>query len=878
MVIDIPAIEERLRFYIRGLFCCHMSDLMVWYGMDYNAGIYTPDVSDQILAKAVADSTGAPVNCIVSYSRLIRNFGVPRYIDSCRRHGVLPNTAILSSFFKAEVKKSSQEPCSLEIFMDDLKDVDFLPLLDVCTDLDTSEIEAVDVRNESSCALNGEYALSLMRAINQKLRVVDLQDLSFGKDFLRDIFRSGLACQVLTLRSAHFRKLNLVGEFMQMHTLNLDFSSSLTSFQEDCFKCMPNLMCLSMCETRIRNLWTTVAALSKLPSLVELRFQHLQSCNGAGTSFISTSRKSDGTSDYSLPNRAPYVGESCFDTRKLTDHNLSAEDRLNSPYSFYDEVINHNIRSMVEDSSDDSEVEFSNHQDRYWLSNVFPVWNGQVPLQNEFTSWNQNGEESSGGGFPTSIADVSLKHMFCHVSPICYEKYYREYMIASLPNLKVLDSLPIGKIDRERATEIFSQYFEYLPYRWKHKESVVSVLQKREIKSTHVGLRTAKCRPSYPSGKSQYFYTRSLSAARVGSSTWPSFHPISLSGYGLGDEDRRFRPRQFEYHPSDSSLMVFGTLDGEVVVVNHENEHIVSYIPSLGAMNSVLGLSWLKKYPSKLIAGSDNGSLKLYDIQHIPRKVTGIYGSSGCVTFDEFDQLTSVHVNSTDELFLASGYSRNVALYDINTGKRLQVFNDMHHGHINVVKFANHSPSIFATSSFDQDVKMWDLRQKPIHPCFTASSSKGNVMVCFSPDDQYILASAVDNEVRQLLAVDGRLHLVFDIAPTRSSQNYTRSYYMNGRDYIISGSCDEHVVRICCARTGRRLRDISLEGRSSGSSMFVQSLRGDPFRDFNMSILAAYMRPGSKSEIVKVNLLASNGHSKDDSDRQHSCTSHSKGA
>lgn len=66
-------------------------------------------------------------------------------------------------------------------------------------------------------------------------------------------------------------------------------------------------------------------------------------------------------------------------------------------------------------------------------------------------------------------------------------------------------------------------------------------------------------------------------------------------------------------------------------------------------------------------------------------------------------------------------------------------------------------------------------------------------------------------QVKQLLAVDGRLHLDFGIAPTLSSQNYTRSYYMNGRDYIISGSCDEHVVRICCAQTGRRLRDISLE-------------------------------------------------------------------
>ena len=36
-------------------------------------------------------------------------------------------------------------------------------------------------------------------------------------------------------------------------------------------------------------------------------------------------------------------------------------------------------------------------------------------------------------------------------------------------------------------------------------------------------------------------------------------------------------------------------------------------------------------------------------------------------------QLTSLHINCTDEVFLASGYSKNVGLYDLGTGKRLQV-------------------------------------------------------------------------------------------------------------------------------------------------------------------------------------------------------------
>lgn len=75
----------------------------------------------------------------------------------------------------------------------------------------------------------------------------------------------------------------------------------------------------------------------------------------------------------------------------------------------------------------------------------------------------------------------------------------------------------------------------------------------------------------------------------------------------------------------------------------------------------------------------------------------------------------------------------------------------------------------------------------------------------------YYLLTSSCYQVKQLLAADGRLHLDFNIVSTGSSQNYTRSYYMNGRDYVISGSCDENVVRICCAQTGRRLRDLSLE-------------------------------------------------------------------
>lgn len=95
---------------------------------------------------------------------------------------------LLLLIIQAEVKRFCHEPCSLEIFLHHLKDIDFHSLLGICLELDGSEIEAVDVCNGSSCMLNGEYALVLMRAINKKLRVVDLKKLSFGKDFLRYIW------------------------------------------------------------------------------------------------------------------------------------------------------------------------------------------------------------------------------------------------------------------------------------------------------------------------------------------------------------------------------------------------------------------------------------------------------------------------------------------------------------------------------------------------------------------------------------------------------------------------------------------------------------------------------------------------------------------
>lgn len=165
------------------------------------------------------------------------------------------------------------------------------------------------------------------------------------------------------MRSSHFRKLNIVGKFFKLNVLNLDFSASLTSFREDCFTCMPNLKFLSLCETRISNLWTTSAALAKLPSLTELRFQNCLCWNASGSCSSSSGRKAHGT----LTDSRRYTDGSISNDEVVFDQNLNAEEE-----DIDIDDINFD-QSTLEYSSDDSEVDFSSHHQDFNMVELLPA-------------------------------------------------------------------------------------------------------------------------------------------------------------------------------------------------------------------------------------------------------------------------------------------------------------------------------------------------------------------------------------------------------------------------------------------------------------------------------------------------------------------------
>lgn len=107
-----------------------------------------------------------------------------------------------------------------------------------------------------------------------------------------------------------------------------------------------------------------------------------------------------------------------------------------------------------------------------------------------------------------------------------------------------------------------------------------------------------------------------------------------------------------------------------------------------------------------------------------------------------FNDMTSVHINSEDQAFMASGYHKSVPIFDLATGKRVLYFEDIHEKSINIARFANETPHLLATCSFDRAVKVWDMRVGSSAPIYTCASRSKNVLIAFSPDDQYMLTSA----------------------------------------------------------------------------------------------------------------------------------------
>lgn len=263
-------------------------------------------------------------------------------------------------------------------------------------------------------------------------------------------------------------------------------------------------------------------------------------------------------------------------------------------------------------------------------------------------------------------------------------------------------------------------------------------------------------------------------------------------------------PRQFEYHPQREDTLVLGTTDGELAVVNHDTGDVISAsrltyscllhhkaplacaprrrraarapahgstaAPGLQDVDSVLGLCWLRHNPDWFVAGSSRGRVEVCNYKPVRPCAPKSQASAAEGTpeaharpaaaqdsptihsapFEKFSRLTSVHVNSTDQvrgastrgalkrgrgpafpltlqraatqLVVVSGYSRTVRAYDLATSQVVRTFNNIHSDHINITRFAYHSPHVLSTTSFDRTVKLWDMREPGTKPIYVRAA------------------------------------------------------------------------------------------------------------------------------------------------------------
>lgn len=249
--------------------------------------------------------------------------------------------------------------------------------------------------------------------------------------------------------------------------------------------------------------------------------------------------------------------------------------------------------------------------------------------------------------------------------------------------------------------------------------------------------------------------------------------------------------RQFEFHPVRQGTLLIGRKDGVVAVVDHQTDtqsHVleVDHCP-------ILGLCWLHTRPQWALAGaSQSGTLALL------RYEEDRPGTMEQHRLEPFSHLSSLSVNCTDDLFMTSGFCLDVGLYDMITGRRMATFQGLHQNFINILRFANCSPHLFSTASFDHTCKLWDLRQpiSPTRPARLYCTDSLNVMCAVSPDDRHLLCSGVDHVLSQFSLDRNCTGSRFPISASGSDTNYRRSLYMAAGRKVATAATNQSLVQL----------------------------------------------------------------------------------
>mmetsp|Transcript_121466 Transcript_121466/g.288666 ORF Transcript_121466/g.288666 Transcript_121466/m.288666 type:complete len:806 (+) Transcript_121466:57-2474(+) len=304
----------------------------------------------------------------------------------------------------------------------------------------------------------------------------------------------------------------------------------------------------------------------------------------------------------------------------------------------------------------------------------------------------------------------------------------------------------------------------------------------------------------------------------------PHYSPVLLPGTS--------KCRQFEFHPLKPDIMLVGDKDGRVKIVN-TGTHERRARPATQVDNcALLGLSWLRHAPNIAVCGgSTSGSIQF--LRYIPDARPGSPALARAATVQEkfIPKLSSLSVNCSDNFLLASGISSSIRIFDIETGKVTSRGSDVHEHFINISRFCNTSPHIFATASFDHTCKIWDLRRplKRQNPLKTLRTGGHNVMGTFSPDDRLFLCSGLDTRLWQFEVGTWTQTSPIALRSPLHKERYRRAAYLANSKYFVTGSTEESHIHLFSVH-GKKIGCVDLRGmlqvRASPLRSYTEPIRG----------------------------------------------------
>eukprot|EP00441_Pelagodinium_beii_P045410 CAMPEP_0197620652 /NCGR_PEP_ID=MMETSP1338-20131121/1448_1 /TAXON_ID=43686 ORGANISM="Pelagodinium beii, Strain RCC1491" /NCGR_SAMPLE_ID=MMETSP1338 /ASSEMBLY_ACC=CAM_ASM_000754 /LENGTH=819 /DNA_ID=CAMNT_0043189899 /DNA_START=128 /DNA_END=2587 /DNA_ORIENTATION=+ len=352
------------------------------------------------------------------------------------------------------------------------------------------------------------------------------------------------------------------------------------------------------------------------------------------------------------------------------------------------------------------------------------------------------------------------------------------------------------------------------------------------------------------------------------------------------------RTRQFEFHPLLKDIILIGDKLGAAQIVSADGAPESEEHPALQVdACPLLSLSWTRHNPSVAVCGAANTGGICF-LRYTPDARPGEQLLKLSNRVKSFPKLSSLSINCSDDFLLASGISSNIAIYDVETGNVVCNGGRVHEHFINISRFCQTSPHIFATASFDHTCKIWDLRQ-PLtgnRAVKTLNTEGHNVMCQFSPDDRHFLCSGIDTQLVQFeVSSWQQMPLQMPLRPSVHQDRYRRSAYLASGQHFLTAATEESHVHVMSTQ-GEKLGVIDfrrtfeefsapelsvrqklisgtvalddaepMSGSSRKNHAFVQSIRAHPVISNRLGVLMAKtkgqaLQPASESYIAVLDL------------------------